>query len=39
MAGDAEEALIRRRPELPLIWLEHPAGGSGAFLMLAEDEG
>lgn len=37
--GDAEEALIRRRPDLPLIWLEHPAGGSGAFLMLAEDEG
>ncbi|CDQ08679.1 50S ribosomal protein L3 glutamine methyltransferase [Acidithiobacillus ferrivorans] len=33
--GDAEAALIRRRPDLPLIWLEHPAGGSGAFLMMA----
>ena len=33
--GDAEEALIRRRPDLPMIWLEHPAGGSGVFLLVA----
>jgi [LSU ribosomal protein L3P]-glutamine N5-methyltransferase (EC 2.1.1.-) len=37
--GDAEAALIRRRPDLPLIWLEHPAGGSGAFLMMATADG
>ncbi|WP_298167300.1 50S ribosomal protein L3 N(5)-glutamine methyltransferase [Acidithiobacillus sp.] len=37
--GDAEEALIRRRPDLPLIWLEHPAGGSGAFLVVAAADG
>jgi len=32
--GDAECALMARRPELPLIWLEHPAGGSGVFVLL-----
>ncbi|MHB1319989.1 MAG: 50S ribosomal protein L3 N(5)-glutamine methyltransferase [Acidithiobacillus ferrivorans] len=37
--GDAEAALIRRRPDLPMIWLEHPAGGSGAFLMMATADG
>ncbi|WP_414040374.1 50S ribosomal protein L3 N(5)-glutamine methyltransferase [Acidithiobacillus sp. M4-SHS-6] len=31
--GDAEIALNEQRPDLPLIWLEHPAGGSGVFLM------
>ncbi|MBE7565259.1 50S ribosomal protein L3 N(5)-glutamine methyltransferase [Acidithiobacillus thiooxidans] len=31
--GDAEVALSEQRPDLPLIWLEHPAGGSGVFLM------
>lgn len=31
--GDAEIALSEQRPDLPLIWLEHPAGGSGVFLM------
>ncbi|MFA7495119.1 MAG: 50S ribosomal protein L3 N(5)-glutamine methyltransferase [Acidithiobacillus sp.] len=37
--GDAEEALMRCRPELPLIWLEHPAGGSGVFLVVADANG
>ena len=32
--GDAEHALLARRPQHPLIWLEHPAGGSGAFVLL-----
>ncbi len=31
--GDAEIALSEQRPDLPLIWLEHPAGGSGVFLL------
>ncbi len=34
--GDAEEALMAKYPDLPLIWLEHPAGGYGACLLLAE---
>ena len=37
--GDAEEALLTQYPELPLIWLEHPAGGYGACLARAEDFG
>ncbi len=32
--GDAEEALMQKRPDLPLIWLEHPAGGYGACILL-----
>ncbi|WP_248884456.1 50S ribosomal protein L3 N(5)-glutamine methyltransferase [Acidithiobacillus acidisediminis] len=35
--GDAEEALLTQYPELPLIWLEHPAGGYGACLLRPED--
>jgi len=34
--GDAEEALLTQHPEFPLIWLEHPAGGYGACVLLAE---
>ncbi|WP_308389580.1 50S ribosomal protein L3 N(5)-glutamine methyltransferase [Acidithiobacillus sp. AMEEHan] len=35
--GDAEEALLSQYPDLPLIWLEHPAGGYGACLLLADE--
>ncbi|XTI72328.1 50S ribosomal protein L3 N(5)-glutamine methyltransferase [Acidithiobacillus sp. AC3] len=35
--GDAEEALLNQYPDLPLIWLEHPAGGYGACLLLADE--
>ena len=35
--GDAEEALLSQHPEFPLIWLEHPAGGYGACVLLADD--
>jgi len=34
--GDAEEALLTQHPEFPLIWLEHPAGGYGACVLLAD---
>ncbi|MGC9238197.1 MAG: 50S ribosomal protein L3 N(5)-glutamine methyltransferase [Acidithiobacillus sp.] len=32
--GDAEHALLARDLPYPLIWLEHPAGGSGVFVLL-----
>ena len=35
--GDAEEALLSQYPDLPLIWLEHPAGGYGACLLLVDE--
>ncbi len=34
--GDAELALMDRLPDLPLVWLDHPAGGSGVFVYLGD---
>ncbi|MEY2341792.1 50S ribosomal protein L3 N(5)-glutamine methyltransferase [Acidithiobacillus sp. IBUN Pt1247-S3] len=35
--GDAEAALMTKYPDFPLMWLEHPAGGYGACVLLAEE--
>lgn len=34
--GDSEHALQARYPDIPFLWLAHSAGGSGIFLLTAE---